>query len=160
MKKKTLAILLLSMILLILMFSFAGCSSGSPDNMEESAGAQEEEAPSYVYVLEDMTWSLENEDNGYYSNYGCYGHTILQLHTIYGEEDTTEELLMMDLDTGFVETIPYEREDNAYIRNLSMRPDSQDGENETGGGGLAASAAAFAVLETSYVDDDTTYAVR
>ncbi|MCD8326556.1 MAG: extracellular solute-binding protein [Lachnospiraceae bacterium] len=160
MKKKTLAMSVLSAVLLVSVFSFAGCSSGSSGNTQESTPAEEESALSYVYVLEDMDWGLEDDGNGYYSNYGSCGHKILQTHTVYSEEGTTEELLILDLDTGLVETIPYERGENSYIYNLSMRPDSQSAESETGGGGLAASAAAFAVLEASYEDDNTAYTVQ
>ncbi|MCD8069714.1 MAG: hypothetical protein LUE87_12695, partial [Lachnospiraceae bacterium] len=145
MKKKTLAMALLSAVLLAPVFLFAGCSSGSAENME--SGPDKEEEISYIYVLEDLDWGLEegDSDSGYYSSYGCFNHQIFRTYTVYDVDGDYVQLQVLNLDSDSVQTIEYKPDANSYISSAAIIPEGD--------------SAGFALLET-YYDEETHYGVK
>ncbi len=144
MKKKTLTVIL-SALLIISMLLCTGCSSqstGSDGDTEEA-----ENTLTWVYVLEDLDWGLEEDDNenGYYSTQGCFNHLLLRTYTVYDEDGSHVELQVMDLDTGSVKTIAYEPAGDSYVNNAAIIPEGASAE--------------FVLLET-YYDEKTHYLLK
>ncbi len=148
MKKKTLTVILSTLLMVLMLFT--GCSSQSTGSVSETKEAAEDTL-TWVYVLEDLDWgSGEDEnENGYYSTYGTYGcfsHLLLRSYTVYDEDGEYVEFQVMDLDTdSVVNTIEYETGENSYIYNAAIIPEGD--------------SAGFVLLET-YYDDEVHYSVR
>ncbi len=147
MKKKTLATVLLSAVMLVPVFLFAGCSSGGAENAESSPETEEESTVSYVYVLEDLDWGLQEEDsdNVYYSSYGCFEHQILRTCTVYDEDSECVQIQVLNLDSDSVKTIEYKPAESSYISNVAVIPEGD--------------LAGFVLLETCY-GEETHYNVK
>ncbi|MCD8379235.1 MAG: extracellular solute-binding protein [Lachnospiraceae bacterium] len=144
MKKKTMRVILPA-LLAVLMLCFTGCSSQSTGSTVTQSA--EEDSLTWVYVLEDLDWGFEEDENGngYYSTQGCFGHQLLRTYTVYEESGEHVELLVMDLDTGSVKTIECETGEDSYIYNAAIIPEGDSTE--------------FVLLE-SYYDEETHYSVR
>ncbi len=135
MKKKT-RMVIFPALLTIFILMFTGCSSQSAGSTE--ALSDTGSTLTWVYVLEDLDWGLEENQNvyGYYASHGCFGHQLLRTYTEYGEDGEYMQLLVMDLDSGTVRTIEYEPASGSYINVAAIIPEG----TSTG----------FVLLETSY----------
>ncbi len=143
MKKKTLTVILSTLLMVLMLFT--GCSSQSADSSNDTQ-EEAENALTWVYVLEDLDWGSEDEsENGYYSTHGCFVHQLLRSHTVYDEDGTNIGLLVMDLDTGSVKTIEYKPAEDFYVNNAAIIPEGD--------------SAGFVLLE-AYYDEETHYSLK